>query len=96
MSPAGSPALALENQALSPTDAPHCSTSCSNTADTPAPAPDLAAVLTALAALSPQARHALAALLSVPPSPRPTAPTPPASLGDLLPHERREAKGETG
>ena len=93
MSPAGEPAPALENQALPPTDAPNCSTRCSSTVETPAPASDLAGILSALAALSSEQRHALAALLTVP---RSTAPTPSASLDDLLPHERREAKGGTG
>jgi hypothetical protein len=77
-------------KAIPPADAPPSSAGRSEPANS---APDLAAMLAALAALTPEQRAALVALLSVPPSPRPTAPPMP---DDSLPWEKRGAKGETG
>jgi hypothetical protein len=90
MSPPADHVPALEIQANQLVDALPSSAGRSEPAGT---APDLAAVLTALAALSPEQRHALAALLTAPPSPRPS--TPPLS-DDSLPPGFEKAKGETG
>jgi hypothetical protein len=89
MSPSLDPAHALEIQPIPPADAPTSSAGRSEPAE---PAPDLAAVLTALVALSPEQRHALAALLAAPPSPRPTAPPVP---DDSLSWEKSGAKEDS-